>query len=199
VNLGGATNPTGIVTFRLFGVNNPDCSASAVFTSNVRATGTSVNSASFFPRHAGTFHWEVSYAGDATNGAAGPTSCSDPAAAVVVTRFYTNLAVSAGKPSGPTISASAALFGYNPKGTVTFLLTPPGDAFCSGTPVFTSTIAVNGNASYSSAPYTYPVGGDYKWRAVYSGDPNNSPAGVTSCLDANASVTVPPPVVKSVI
>jgi len=191
VSLAGVTDPTGIVTFRMFSINDPNCASPAVFTSQVQATGTSVTSDRFTTINAGTNHWEASYSGDPNNSAASLTSCSDTGASVDVARFYTNLAVSAGAPSDGTIQVSAAVYGYKPRGTVTFYLTPPGDSFCSGPPVFTSTVKVNGIATYTSAPYEYPIGGQYKWRATYSGDHNNLAFPITGCLDGNASVTVP--------
>jgi hypothetical protein len=191
VNVNMASNPTGTMTFRLFGSNDTNC-VSPIFTSTVAVGGTSINSDHFTTTSVDTYQWEASYSGDANNSPAGPTACSDPGGAVVVTRHGSNLGVTAGGATLGTIRAVALVAGFNPTGTVTFLLTPPGDTFCSGTPVFTSSVAVNGNGSYTSAPYTLPASGQYKWRAMYSGDVNNGPGQVTSCLDPGAAVKVPP-------
>jgi hypothetical protein len=191
VNMNGASNPTGTMTFRLFGSNDTNC-LSPIFTSTVAVGGTSINSDHFSTTLADTYEWEVSYSGDANNSPAGPTACSDPGGTVSVSRYSSNLGVTAAGASMGTIRAVAGVGGFNPTGTVTFLLTPPGDTFCSGMPVFTSTIAVNGTGTYTSAPYTLPASGFYKWRATYSGDLNNTPGQVTSCLDPSAGVTVPP-------
>lgn len=193
VNFSGATNPTGTLTFRLFGPSDPSCVSSPVFTSTVPVAGTSVNSDHYSTTIAGTYRWEASYSGDAGNGPAGPTACASSTAAVIVGKAMTNIAVTAAAPSAGTIRASAAVTGYSPTGTTTFYLTPPGDTFCSGTPVFTSTISVNGTGSYWSAPYTPPVGGQYKWRATYSGDFNNQFSPMSACLDSNAAVSVQSP------
>ncbi len=191
VHLNGASNPTGTMTFRLFGSNDTNC-LSPIFTSTVAVGGTSINSDHFSTTLADTYQWEVSYSGDANNSPSGPTACSDPRGTVSVSRYSSSLGVTATGASMGTIRAVAGLGGFNPTGTVTFLLTPPGDTFCSGTPVFTSTMAVNGNGAYTSAPYTPSASGSYKWRATYSGDLNNTPGQVTSCLDPSAAVTVPP-------
>jgi len=44
-------------------------------------------SGSFVAPAPGTYRWEASYSGDPIKAAAGPTACSDPAEAVVVTGF----------------------------------------------------------------------------------------------------------------
>src|SRR3990172_3918572 len=44
--------------------------------------------------------------------------------------------------------------GYNPKGTITFKLYGPNDDCCTGAPIFTATVTVNGNGSYVSPLYT---------------------------------------------
>ena len=183
VNMTGASNPTGTMTFRLFGSNDTNC-LSPIFTSTVAVGGSSINSDHFSTTLADTYQWEVNYSGDANNSPAGPTACSDPGGTVSVSRYNSNLGVTAAGASMGNIRAVAGVGGFNPTGTVTFLLTPPGDTFCSGTPVFTSTVAVNGTGTYTSAPYTVPASGSYKWRAMYSGDLNNTAGQVTSCLDS---------------
>jgi hypothetical protein len=188
VNISG-TNPTGNMAFRLFGPNDPGCSA-AIFSSTVAVDSSSINSARWTTSQAGTYRWTATYSGDGANSAAGPTACSQPSAAVIVQRATAGLSVTAAAPSGGTIHATATINGYGPTGTMTFLLTPPGDMFCSGTPAFSSTVAVNGAGSYASASYTPAVTGSYKWRATYSGDANNGAAPTTACLDQNAAVSV---------
>src|SRR5215212_908930 len=83
VNLMDAAQPTGTLTFRLFGPADASCTSAPVFVSTVPVTGTSVNSQRFTSDRAGTWRWTASYSGDAANTAAGPTSCAEPAAAVI--------------------------------------------------------------------------------------------------------------------
>lgn len=68
VTLSGAVNPTGTVTFTLFGPDNSACSGSPVFTitNPVNAGGTATSS-SFTPVAPGTYRWVASYSGDANH------------------------------------------------------------------------------------------------------------------------------------
>ncbi len=71
--------------------------------------------------------------------------------------------------------------GTNPTGNITFYLLPPGST--SSTPlsaaVYTDTVAINGNGTYTTASGINPGGyepgatGTYEWVAVYSGDSTN--------------------------
>jgi hypothetical protein len=162
---------------------------SAIFTSTVPA-GPSVNSNRYTTSTAGTYRWQATYNGDANNAVVGPTLCSDPSGAVVVSKSSPSLSVTAPAAAAGMIHASVNLYGYGPTGSLAVFLTPPNDTFCSGPPVFTATVPVNGSGTYSSASYTPTVSGTYKWRASYSGDANNHIVGVSGCLDSNAAVTV---------
>src|SRR3989449_5750274 len=68
-------------------------------------------------------------------------------------------------------------------------LFPYTTLFRSGS-VFTSSATVNGNGDYSSGNFTANEAGTYHWRASYSGDPNNNPAGPTACADPAEAVVV---------
>src|SRR5258708_10044136 len=93
---------------------------------------------------------------------------------------------------GGNISDTATLAGaINPGGSITFVAYGPNPTSCSGTPAFTSTVAVNGNGSYGSGPFPTTAAGTYKFQASYSGDANNSAASDV-CTDAGESVTVNP-------
>jgi hypothetical protein len=189
VNLSGGANPTGTITFRLFGPSDPNCT-SAIFVSTVAVAGTSVNSDHFTTSQAGTYRWQATYNGDANNNATPATACSNPSAAVVVSPQSVGLSVTAQPPAGGAIRAAAAIGGFNPTGTITFYLAGPADTFCSAPSVFSTSVGVNGAGTYTSASFTPTASGTYKWRAVYSGDQNNMGGTITACLDPNASVTV---------
>jgi hypothetical protein len=91
---------------------------------------------------------------------------------------------------GGTITDTATLGGgHAPTGTITFTLFGPGNASCSGTPVFTSTKTVAGDGGYTSGPLTTVATGTYHWIAAYSGDGGNL-ATSTSCGDPNGAVSV---------
>jgi hypothetical protein len=78
-------NPTGTLTFKLFGPNNPNCAGSPIFTSpSVAVNGNATYvSANFAPPVTGTYRWRASYSGDANNAPA-VGSCSDTAEIVHV-------------------------------------------------------------------------------------------------------------------
>ncbi|HVF13853.1 MAG TPA: Ig-like domain-containing protein, partial [Acidimicrobiales bacterium] len=83
--LSGGLNPTGTITFRLFGPDDADCGNSVAFTSSGVVTGNGVYlSAAFNPNEPGTYRWVASYSGDATNAPAN-NACNDPGESVTVT------------------------------------------------------------------------------------------------------------------
>src|SRR3989442_3984325 len=62
---------------------------------------------------------------------------------------------------------------------------------CSTRSFLTSSSAtVSGNGDYASGNFTATQAGTYHWRASYSGDPNNNPAGPTACADPAEAVVV---------
>jgi hypothetical protein len=192
--------PTGEITFRLYGPNDTTCS-DAIFTTATAVSGNGIyNSEAFTPEVSGTYRWTATYSGDGNNNRAGPTACDDPNEAVQVT-----------VPSDPTLITSAsdavalggALHdtailsgGSDPTGQITFKLYPPSDApndtACSGKPIFTSSVGVHGNGAYTSSSFVPTSAGAYLWVAQYSGDHANHPAG-TACRDAGETGVVRPP------
>ncbi len=188
-SLSGGTGPTGTITFDVFGPNNATCSGTAAFTSTVPVAGNGTYpSGPFTVTAPGTYRFVATYSGDANNAAAGPTSCSDPAESVVVSLANVTIVTHASSPVtvGGTVTDTATLAGgVSPTGTITFDVFGPNNATCTGIPAFTSVQTVNGNGNYTSSAFTVPAVGSYRFVATYSGDANNSPAGPTSCSDAN--------------
>lgn len=189
-NLGFGVNPTGTITFSLFDLDDPVCGQAPIFTSNVAVTGNGYyQSTTFVVNVAGTYRWVARYSGDANNKSA-MSLCSNSGATVAVGKrtptlsgdastldasgAATNTArVNGGGPSGPT-------------GSVTFRLFGPGNQFCTGSPVFTSTKTVAGSASYTSDAFRPTASGTYQWLVTYSGDANNNATGTTCTDPANA-------------
>lgn len=207
-HLSGGDDPTGTITFDLYGPDHPDCTGASVFTSTSKVLGNGYyQSGGFAPTQAGTYRWVVRYSGDANNQPAGPTGCGDNTETVVVRRADPSLTSVASGPlarfarrSGRPGSARARAVrphaaragqqiydiadledGISPTGTITFQLYGPDDPTCSGGAIFTSTVTVNGNGTYWSMPFTVPRAGTYHWVETYSGDENNRPAGPTEC------------------
>ena len=173
----GGHTPTGNVTFHLFAPTSPTCTGDAVFTSTNALSGAPPSAASgTFPTTAvGIYHWTATYNGDTNNTAVTSACAAEP---VVITPAAPTIATtaSAGGPVGTLISDTATVNGgHTPTGNVTFNLFGPGDASCTGTPAFTSTIAVGGTPpSATSISFMTTAAGTYQWVATYNGDTNNT-------------------------
>jgi Ice-binding-like/IPTL-CTERM motif len=141
-------------------------------------------------------------AGDVTMaGSNSVGGCSAPGPGLAATAVGT--AASAAVQVGGTITDTATVSGGGlgtaaPTGTITFNLYGPADATCTAAAIFTSVVPVNGNGSYTSAPYVTPAIGSYRWIANYSGDLNNLPT-TNACNAPNETVVVTagPPVITS--
>jgi hypothetical protein len=192
--LSGGSNPAGSITFLLFGPGDDTCSSVPVFTSTVAVAGAgSYTSGSFTATVTGTYRWVAAYSGDATNNNGATSSCGDESVDVFITTPSLTTSASSPAPVGGTISDTAFLSdAVNPSGTITFNLFGPADPTCTGTPIFTSTVSVEGNGSYGSDSFTSTAVGTYQFVASYSGDANNA-ALATACGDPGESVDVLPP------
>jgi hypothetical protein len=68
--LSGGDNPTGTITFTVFGPDDGDCSGDPAFSSDVDVDGEGdYNSEEFTPSAAGTYRWTAEYSGDENNDA----------------------------------------------------------------------------------------------------------------------------------
>jgi hypothetical protein len=193
--LAGGTNPTGTITFVLY--SDPTCTTQ-VFTDQATVAGNGTyTSDPFTTTTAGTFYWRASYSGDANNNPVA-NACNEPAETVVVsggggrvTPTLTTQVTPAAATVGQSVVDTATLTGGNaPTGTITFIAFPPGDTNCTGAPIYSSQVPVNGNGSYVSTPAFVPTApGQYRFIAGYSGDLLNT--GVAgACNDPNESTTV---------
>jgi hypothetical protein len=198
-HLSGGDDPTGTMTFRLYGPGNSTCAGNPLFTSTVSVAGNNdYVSRSFTPTATGVYRWVVDYSGDAANDPAGPTACGDSAErAVVRPPDIVPVHVSASTVAGAQPAGGASLYdtafisgGIAPSGTITFTLFGPNDSTCSGPPAFTATVPVTGNGKYPSAAFTVPAPGTYRWVMRYSGDAMNAPFGPTACGDPAETSTV---------
>src|SRR3989442_1477950 len=85
-HLVSGTNPTGTITFNLYGLDDATCGGAVIFSSTVPVSGNGdYSSASYTANVAGTYRWTASYSGDANNNIAA-TSCNDANESVVVTK-----------------------------------------------------------------------------------------------------------------
>ena len=209
---GATTDPkaTGTITFRLYGPftaapNSESCNGDTLLTTKVVGV-TNGNGSYASPAvvvdAAGFYTWVATYSGDADNESA-THPCAQESETVRVTNAPTSVATvatgSAVIKLGGSISDAATVTGLaaGATGTVTFALFGPDNATCSGTPVFTSTVALtvtaagNGTAtgSATSAAFTPTAAGTYRWIATYSGDGNNA-ASAGACNDPNEQSVV---------
>src|SRR6202049_4194299 len=190
--LSGGVNPTGTITFQLFGPNDAACSSAAISTSTVAVNGNAnYSSAPFVPNAVGVYRWIANYSGDVNNSPVA-NACNAENESVVVSQAVPGVVTtaSAGVVLGGGISDTAVLSGgFNPTGAITFTLFGPNDAACANPAIFSSTIVVNGDGSYVSDPFTPTTAGTYRWIANYSGDANNT-ATANACNAANENVIV---------
>jgi uncharacterized GH25 family protein len=178
---GGTADIGGSITFSLYGPSDtPDCSGVAIFTSIVAVTGNGMyNSDPFTPATAGNYYWVASYSGDVNN-LPSSGSCGDDNETSQVGKKTTLIATAASSETvGAAVHDVATLSGAtaNAGGTITFQAWGPSDTpDCTGTPVFTSTVSVDGPGDYQSGAFTPDTAGSYYWIASYSGDVNNLPS-----------------------
>jgi len=189
--------PTGTITFTLFGPNDATCATPALFTSApVAVTGAgSYPSPTFTPTLIGTYRWRAAYSGDNVY-AAVTTACNDTNETSTITKVPPGLTTTAtptvafGQPISDTAALTAPAGVAQPTGTITFTLFGPNDATCTGTAVFTSApVTVAGAGAYASGSFTPTAPGTYRWRAAYSGDVNYGPV-TTACNDTNETSVV---------
>ncbi len=187
VNLMNTTEaPTGTVTFRMFAPADTTCVGSPMFTSTVAVTGTSINSARYLATQAGVYRWTTSYSGDANYFPAGQTSCSYEAADVTVSKARNVIRLAALEPVDGVLVATGRLSGYDPRGTMTFVLFAPGDRYCSS-PLLTANVTVDGIGTYNSPGFAPSASGTYQWRASYGGDAENRGASMSGCWNPSAA------------
>jgi hypothetical protein len=197
--LDGGSSPTGSITFRLF---DPSSNVVHIETVAVNGNGTYTTPTGYtLPTDGrtvtGTYTWTAFYSGDGNNTpASGP---GGPGEQTTVSPAHPTLATTpspAPATLGATLKDSADLEGgYYETREITFLLHDP-----NGNTVFTETVAVDGNGTYTTPTgYTVPPGaatGTYHWNAVYSGDGNNNGVGefgepVTVTLASPAITSTP--------
>ena len=111
VLIAGGANPTGTITYNLYGPGDSGCATSlATFTKTVSGNG-AYTSAQYMPTTIGTYQWVASYGGDSQNLAV-PGTCNAPNQSVTVTKgaqtvSFTSTAPEAANVGGPTYTPTA--------------------------------------------------------------------------------------------
>jgi hemolysin type calcium-binding protein len=204
---GGTGTINGTINIKRFVAPVPGCNAAPAtdFDNNgilLGATGNGqVNSngnwpISFTPTTVGNYIIGARfYSNNADN-----TNSGSPACQVLVVNAATPTVTSNAVPStvaigGQVHDTAHVGGGFNPSGTVTFVLRPAADNDCDNTPapVFTSPpVALDGSGNATSPNFTTNASsppGDYYWTVHYSGNANNNPA-ATGCQDASEKLTI---------
>ncbi|HEV7807132.1 MAG TPA: hypothetical protein VGO80_15015 [Solirubrobacteraceae bacterium] len=194
----------GTVIFRLYGPNDASC-ANAIFTSAAKtlsysgganSSGTT-SSGAVTPQAVGTYRWRAFYGGDANHSPVAG-ACNDADEMTVVSKPKPTITTQASDETklGGSLSDVATITGrITPAGSssVAFRLYGPGNTTCTGTPLFTSTVALPSSpvspVSVTSQSFKPTAAGTYRWVASYGGDDNN--AGVAGvCGDADEITVV---------
>ena len=138
---------------------------------------------------AGLYRWTVEYEGDANNEPASLACGAENQASAVGTVDVTLEVSATGGTVGSPVNATATIEeGAIPAGQLTFKAFFPGDATCSRTAAFSSTVGVAGNGPYRSAVFLPSRVGTFRWTVGYSGDVNHAPT-TAGCGSATSSIS----------
>jgi len=214
----GRIDPVGPadVVFRLYGPDNATCTGTPIFVSTVPIANTPVTPLTstgepFRPTAVGTYRWVATYTGDANNEAVSGV-CGDPTETTVLRRATPALTTQASADiivgAGALTDAATVTGLVNPvkgtgQATVEFRLYGPGSPDCTAA-IFTSANrpltfgASDTTATATSAPFSPPTAGAYRWRAFFSGDANNAPtSGACNDVGETTQVRLPSPTVTT--
>jgi hypothetical protein len=199
VTLSGGFSPGGELKFRLFGPGDASCAAAPSQEATVAVSGNGSYAPPGFAPPPGLYHWSVEYTGDADNEGAG-IGCADPSQASAVGVINVNLTASATSATvGNPVAATATIReGAIPGGQITFAAYAPTDASCTGTPSFSKTVDVVGNAEYHSDPVVPTRTGSFRWVVSYSGDANHA-ATRTTCGAPTSTIGAARPSIASTV
>jgi len=181
---GATTDASGTITFKLY--SDASCSTLVTTLTNSTVNGNgNYGSGDYTPTAVGTYYWTASYGGDAKNESAS-TACGDANESSVVGRAPSSISTAQQlfPQDSATVSANA---GGTPTGNVTFELFAPGDTTCSGSAVYSQTVALSGGSA-STTNTTFSVSSanlsTYRWKVVYGGDAKHD--GTTSACGTEA-------------
>jgi len=182
--LSNGFNPTGTITFTLFGPNNATCSGNPIFTSTKPVSGNgSYQSDPFTPVLPGTYRWIANYSGDVNNPAT-TNQCNGPDDENVdVDRADSSIVTHQSFIPQDNATVTGVV---QPTGTVTFELYKN---VCSGAPVFSQqkTLVLGlakttNNGNSQNGGYTASGNGTWFWKVHYSGDGSNDPSD-SNCVE----------------
>ena len=122
----GGDNPTGTVTFKLFGPNDSACSGPALMSNVVNLNAGAATSGSYATSAAGSYSWTALYSGDAHNGDALSGCGSEDVIVTVASAVKGVTTTPTPKPTAtPTATPTAAPIAVpTPKPAATHTATP---------------------------------------------------------------------------
>jgi hypothetical protein len=193
--LSGGFSPGAEIVFRAYGPGDATCGGAPAYEAAMTVSGNGPYSPAGFAPGPGLYRWTAEYKGDGNN-ASSSLGCNASGQASAVGTIDVKLSASAGDGTvGNPVTATATISeGAIPGGQIVFKAFPPGDSGCSGAAAFSSTVAVAGNGSYRSAPFSPARVGSFRWTVAYSGDPNHAPATV-GCGGASSAISQAKPTV----
>lgn len=186
-------NPTGAVTFKLYGNGDDQCAFPAIITQVAQLVDGVATITGIVLNSTATHKWVMSYGGDANHPAVVTSPCGGSGRLTTVyDPIIATLKLTATQTAvlGSPISSTATLEESNkPGGSITFYAYPPGDPNCAGVPEFTKQVAVDSDATAKSGNFIPAVTGTYRWRAYFSGDQYHWEVNGTCAEGASTSVT----------
>ncbi|MGV1046940.1 MAG: beta strand repeat-containing protein [Solirubrobacterales bacterium] len=188
--LSGGHQPTGTITFRLFGPGDAGCASPPVFTgtATVAANGTA-SSPGFAPAAPGQYRFTATYPGDRGNDPVA-TPCATASQLLTVSKRVPSLTARVSLRGSGRIAVRANLAGAAaPKGKLLFQLFGPDNSRCTGKPAFSQRVTVRGGGSYAPSAYRARAPGVYRLTVAYPGDAWNKPVR-SGCNAAGQSVRV---------
>jgi hypothetical protein len=180
----GGNNPTGTVTFNLYGPDDAGCDGTVIFTQTVNVSGgTAATTGGYTTTAAGTYAWVASYSGDNSNLPA-TSGCTEEE--VVIAKASPSAATAQDLIPNDSLTLTGAT--SNAAGSVDFYLFAPGVSCGVGNilnaALTQEDVALVGNTTASTNNTTFhaTAEGTWTWLAIYSGDDNNDPA-TSNCVE----------------
>jgi parallel beta-helix repeat protein len=179
-NVSGGANPTGTVSFALYGPGDSTCTTDLLASDNtfhnIALTNGSATTPDYSTTDAGTYHWVATYNGDLDNASTFTACGAEPVTVAQATPDLATVASAGGTVGGAIHDTANLTNGYNPGGDVNFELYAPGDTTCATDLVATNPSFKNialSSGTAGSPNYTTTLAGDYRWVVDYLGDSNN--------------------------
>jgi hypothetical protein len=177
-------NPTGTITFNLYGPDDVDCDGTPVYTQTVAVSGGSATtSPGYTTAAAGLYAWTADYSGDNNNL---PASSGCTAEEVTIPKNSPGASTAQDLIPNDSLTLSGAT--SNAGGTVDFYLFAPG-VTCGVANVANAAltqldVALVGNvtATTSNSTFHAMTEGTWTWLAIYEGDANNNPV-TSNCVE----------------